>query len=145
MSRTPPSANAARVSTSVNPGATTAFQWSAPPAGTVADFTGPGRTAKLENRSFASLAEYTKATGQDVHSVAVDYDVFVNVKRLDAQDVPTVQKLYKAADFDFRVKPGSAAVDRGIALPTVTDNFAGSAPDLGALEVGKAVPHYGPR
>ena len=42
-------------------------------------------------------------------------------------------------------KPGSAAVDRGIALPTVTDGFAGSAPDLGALEVGKPLPHYGPR
>jgi hypothetical protein len=77
--------------------------------------------------------------------VAVDYDVFVNVRRLDAQDVPTVQKLYKASDFDFRLKAGSAAVDRGIALPTVTDGFAGTAPDLGALEVGKAPLHYGPR
>ena len=30
-------------------------------------------------------------------------------------------------------------------LPTVTDGFTGSAPDLGALEVGVAAPHYGPR
>jgi len=36
-------------------------------------------------------------------------------------------------------------VDRGLSLPTVTDGFAGRAPDLGALEVGQAVPHYGPR
>ena len=114
-------------------------------SGTTADFTGPNQTAKLESRSFATLAEYAKATGQDAHSVAVDYDVFVNVRRLDAQDVPTVQKLYKAADFDFRLKPGSAAVDRGIALPTVTEGHAGSAPDLGALEVGKPLPHHGPR
>jgi hypothetical protein len=129
----------------VNPGAKVSFQWNSPPAGTTADFTGPAQTAKLENRSFATLAEYSKATGQDTHSVAVDYDVFVNVRKLDAQDVPTVQKLYKASDFDFRLKPGSAAVDRGIALPTVTEGYAGSAPDLGALEVGKSVPHYGPR
>jgi len=27
----------------------------------------------------------------------------------------------------------------------VTDGFAGRAPDLGALEVGAPVPHYGPR
>jgi hypothetical protein len=27
----------------------------------------------------------------------------------------------------------------------VTDGFAGKAPDLGALEVGQAVPVYGPR
>ena len=129
----------------LNPGAAASFQWSAPPQGTAADFTVPGRTARLENRTFASLTEYSKGTGQDAHSVAVDYDVFVNVRRLDAQDVPSVQRLYKAADFDFRLKPGSAAVDRGIALPTVTEGHAGSAPDLGALEVGKPLPHYGPR
>jgi len=75
----------------------------------------------------------------------VDYDIFMNVRQLNAQDAATVQKLYKASDFDFRLKPGSAAVDRGVALPTVTDGFAGSAPDLGALEAGKPVPHYGPR
>jgi hypothetical protein len=85
------------------------------------------------------------ATKQDQHSVAVDYDVFVNVRRLDAQDAAGVQKLYKADEFDFRLKAGSAAVDRGMSLPTVTDGFAGRAPDLGALEVGQAMPHYGPR
>ena len=37
------------------------------------------------------------------------------------------------------------AVDRGVSLPTVTDGFAGAAPDLGALEFGAAVPQYGPR
>jgi hypothetical protein len=75
----------------------------------------------------------------------VDYDIFVNVPRLDAKDLKKVQKLYKAEDFDFRLKPGSAAVDRGMILPNVTDGFAGQAPDLGALEVGQAAPHYGPR
>ena len=52
---------------------------------------------------------------------------------------------YKAEDLDFRLKPGSAAVDRGTVLSTVTDGFSGGAPDLGALEVGAAVPRYGPR
>jgi hypothetical protein len=129
----------------VNPGAATSFQWNSPANGVAADFTGPGRNARLETRSFASLKEYSKATGQDLHSVAVDYDVFVNVPRLDAQDTPRVQKLYKASDVDFRLKAGSAAVDGGIALPTVTDGFSGGAPDLGAVEAGKSMPHYGPR
>ena len=65
--------------------------------------------------------------------------------RLDAQDVKNVQKLYKAEDFDFRLKPGSAAIDRGVILHNVTDGFTGQAPDLGALEAGQATPHYGPR
>ena len=129
----------------VNPGAKSAFEWSAPASGVVADFTAPEHDAKLTMQRFASLAEYVAATGQDKHSVAVDYDVFVNVRRLDAQDAASVQKLYKADELDFRLKPGSAAVDRGLSLPTVTDGFAGRAPDLGALEVGQAVPHYGPR
>jgi hypothetical protein len=96
-------------------------------------------------RSFKTLTEYAQATRQDEHSVAVDYDVFMNVPRLDAKDLRSVQKLYKAEDLDFRLKPGSAAVDRGTALPNVTDGFGGRAPDLGALEVGQQLPHYGPR
>jgi hypothetical protein len=129
----------------VNPGTQTSFEWTAPPAGVTADFTAPGHTARLETRRFASLAEYAAATGQDRHSVAVDYDVFVNVRRLDAQDAANVQKLYRADEFDFRLKPSSAAVDRGAPLATVTEGFAGRAPDLGALEAGQAMPQYGPR
>ena len=75
----------------------------------------------------------------------VDYDIFMNVPRLDAQDIRTVQKVYKAEQFDFRLKPTSAAVDKGVALANVNDGFAGRAPDLGALEVGRPALHYGPR
>jgi hypothetical protein len=128
-----------------NPGAKAAFQWNAPPPGTRADFTGPGREAALQARSFTTLAEYSAATGQDKNSLTVDYDIFVNVPRLDAQDAATVQKIYKAEQFDFRLKPGAAPIDRGTVLPNVTDGFTGRAPDIGALEVGKPSPHYGPR
>jgi hypothetical protein len=109
------------------------------------DGPGPGKRPALETREFASLAEYSKATGQDRNSVLVDYDVFVNVRKLDAQDIPNLQKLYRAEDFDFRLKPGSAAADKGTPLPNVTDGFAGRAPDLGAVEIGAPLPHYGPR
>jgi hypothetical protein len=46
-------------------------------------------------RRFTTLAGYAAATGQDRQSTLVDYDVFQNVPRLDAQDVGSVQKLYK--------------------------------------------------
>ena len=156
-----------------NPGAQYSFGWNSPPSATVADFSpllrgggpggGPGQArgnaapagaaaaagrggaSGLETRQFKTLQEYSAATHQDQHSVLVDYDVFVNVPKLDAQDDGTVQKVYKAEAFDFRLKPGSAAVDRGTNLPNVTDGFAGRAPDLGALEVGQTPPHYGPR
>jgi hypothetical protein len=135
-----------------NAGAAYSFQWNSPPWSVRADYrtllAGPGRggvNSTLEARRFATLAEYSQATKQDQHSIAVDYDIFVNVSRLDAQDLKNVQKVYKAEDFDFRLKPGSAAIDRGVNLPNVTDGFAGQAPDLGALELGQTPPHYGPR
>jgi hypothetical protein len=99
----------------------------------------------IESRAYATLADYSAATKQDRHSVAVDYDVFVNVPRLDAQNRSLVQKVYKAEDVDFALRPASAAVDRGMTLPTVTTGFTGGAPDLGALEFGQPAPHYGPR
>lgn len=128
-----------------NPEAPYSFELNSPPVGVMADFSSRGHTPKIENRRFASLADYVKATSQDEHSILIDYDAFVNVPKLDGHDVKNVQKLYKASDFDFRLKPDSAAVDRGVVLPNVTDGFAGKAPDLGALEVGQEMPHYGPR
>ena len=75
----------------------------------------------------------------------VGYDVCMNVPALDARNVSTLQNLYDAEDLDFRLRPGSSAVDKGMVLASVTDGFTGSAPDLGALEVDAVAPHYGPR
>ena len=122
-----------------------AFQWNSPPFGVSKIMADDSSTAKVENRKYPTLDAYAQATKQDQHSVLVDYDVFMKVTRLDAKDLATVQRLYKAEDLDFRLKPGSAAVDRGVELPTITDGFTGRAPDLGALEVGQPAPTYGPR
>ena len=121
------------------------FRWESPPFDVSADFRAPGYAPALELREFATLEAYREATGQDRNSVEVGYDVFVNVPALDARDVSTLQNVYDLEELDFRLRSGSAAVDRGMVLPTVTDGFTGSAPDLGALEVGGVVPHYGPR
>jgi hypothetical protein len=154
----------------VSPGTDVAFQWTSPPWSVAAEYrgllrsadageggggagrgggggaaAGRGGDASLEVRRFGTLAEYSQATRQDQHSVTLDYDVFVNVAKLDAKDLRNVQKLYKADDANFALKPGAAAIDRGVALANVTDGFTGRAPDLGALEFGQAPPHYGPR
>lgn len=134
-----------------NPGAPFSFQWNSPPWNVSADYSGLlAGTARsgpgpLQSRQFATLAEYRSATHQDEHSVEVTYDVFINVPALDAKDLKAVQRLYKADNLDFGLKAGSVAVDRGLVLDNVTDGFTGSAPDLGALEVGLPKPHYGPR
>ena len=102
-----------------NPGATRSFQWNSPPASVVADYgqtgnraaapgggEGDGANRALETRRFATLAEYSAATRQDQHSVLVDYDVFMNVPKLDAKDLKTVQLLHRAEAVDFRLKTG---------------------------------------
>jgi len=43
--------------------------------------------------------------------------------------VSIIQKLYKADDFDFSLKKGSTAIDKGVIIPQVTDGYTGSAPD----------------
>lgn len=118
-----------------NPGEVPAFRWSSPDA--------RGAGAVVE-REFASLEEYSATTGQDRNSILVDYDVFMNVPKL-TREPETVQRLYDFADLDFRLRPGSAAIDRGVVIPNVNDGFAGAAPDLGALEAGQPLPVYGPR
>jgi len=122
-----------------------AFQWNSPPTGIAMIPADGSGSAKLETRKFPTLEAYAQATRQDQHSVLVDYDIFVKVTKLDAKDLATVQRLYKAEDFDFGLKPGSTAVDHGVVLPNVTDGFTGQAPDLGALELGRPAPVYGPR
>ncbi len=131
-----------------NPGAAFSFAWNSPPAGRAADYSSlvtPQGDRSLETRQFRTLADYAAATGQDRKSVLLDYDVFLNVPPLNAQDRATVQKVYKAEGLDFGLRPASAAVDAGTLLPNVTEGFAGRAPDLGALEAGQRPPHYGPR
>jgi len=122
-----------------------AFEWALPASGATADFNSPDHNVTLDRQSFGSLEDYSRATGQDRNSIIVDYDIFRNVPELDARETSTLQNIYDADDFDFRLRRDAAAIDRGMVIPNVTDGFGGRAPDLGALEFGEATPHYGPR
>ena len=93
-------------------------------------------------QTFASLADFTAATGQEEHGIEVDFDIFLDMAPPD----PTKRHaVYHSKDLNFGLRPGSRAVDAGVRIPTVNDDFAGDAPDLGALETGLPLPHYGPR
>jgi hypothetical protein len=112
-----------------------AFIWRAPAQG--ADYTN-----KVESRSFKSLGEYSEATGQDKHSVLVNFQIFQNLQPADVNQ-PT--HVYDPDSINFELKAGGLAIDAGVRLPNVNDGFLGAAPDLGALEFGAPLPHYGPR
>ena len=118
-----------------DPKAEYSFIWKSPSFDKIRDYTN-----SREDRKYKKLIDYIQDTGQDEHSVIVDYDTFQNVFPVD-----DVTKVYKLEDLDFRLKPDSVAVDSGCILPNINDGFNGKAPDLGALEVGQLMPVYGPR
>ena len=120
-----------------NKGVEKQYNWLAP---------GPGETAydrqNADWRTYSTLAEFRAATGQEQHGIEVDFDIFEDMTPPDPSKRHAV---YYSEDLNFRLKPGSKAVDAGAVIPTVNEDFAGDAPDLGALEVGRPLPHYGPR
>jgi hypothetical protein len=120
-----------------DPEAGYSFSWNSPEFGTLKDYINP----RVE-RQFLTLEEYSEATGQDTHSILVDYNVFEDVTPPDPLYPSTI---YDAEDLNFQLQSDSDAVDAGCILPNVNDDFTGEAPDLGALEVGMPVPIYGPR
>jgi hypothetical protein len=120
-----------------NPESDVAFQWNSPLPDRIADYEG-----EREVRQFATFEEYSEATGQDRNSRLVDYDVFRNAPLPDFSD-PT--RVVDPASVDLRLRADSDAIDAGVELPGITDGYSGDAPDLGAYESGRAVPHYGPR
>jgi hypothetical protein len=93
-------------------------------------------------KTFGTLAELRAATKQETHGIDVDFDIFEN---LAPPDPAKRHAVYHAMDLTFRLKAGGKAIDAGVPIPTVNDSFTGRAPDLGALEVGKPEPKYGPR
>jgi hypothetical protein len=114
------------------------YLWKGPRKGVLRDYS----LDRAEFQSFRTLEEFSKATGQETHGLEVDYDVFENLKQPEPAKPHAV---YDGKDLDFRLRPGSKAVDAGLRLPDVNDDYTGQAPDLGAYEIGKPAPVYGPR
>ena len=120
-----------------NKGVTEQYRWLAPRAGSTNYEPGPS-----DWQSFETLDSFRAATGQEQHGLEVDFEIF---KKMTPPDPAKRHAVYHAKDLDFSLAPDGAAVDAGTVIPTVNEDFEGNAPDLGALEVGRSQPHYGPR
>ncbi|HTE34729.1 MAG TPA: hypothetical protein VK666_30335 [Chryseolinea sp.] len=79
--------------------------------------------------------------GYESHGLGLAEPVFMNVPLPDRS---RKGRIYQRDGYDFRLKPGSRVIDAGCILPTITDNYTGKAPDLGAWK-GRPLPDYGPR
>jgi hypothetical protein len=73
---------------------------------------------RWKGTNYTSLPALRSATGFETRGI-VGNPLFMNPGQLD-----------------FRLPPGSPAVDAGMLLPGINDGFNGAAPDLGAFELG---------
>ncbi len=91
--------------------------------------------------TWATLEEYSAATGFAGHSIILQdgYGMYRNAPR------PEKGKLLKPKDCDFGLKEGAPVIDKAKRLPNINDGFKGDGPDMGAIEFGDEMPHYGPR
>jgi hypothetical protein len=96
-------------------------------------------TGQIGPNTFNSLATMRSNTTEQ-NAVQVDLSVF-NVTVSYPSD-PLASELPPA---DLRIQAGGVAENAGQIITNVNDGYAGSAPDIGAYEVGAEVPVYGPR
>lgn len=87
---------------------------------------------------FANFAAMQRA-GIETHGLLLTAPVFASGLTPPASYTVTLDPPDAALD------PASNAIDRGMILANVNDDFTGAAPDLGALELSCPAPLYGPR
>jgi hypothetical protein len=94
--------------------------------------------AQNGNDPVFAVGTYTRYSPSDY----LDADPFVHVTMPDRSDP---QRLYTPGGLDFQPRPTAPVVDAGTPPPSITDGFTGRAPDIGAYEIGRPLPHYRPR
>ena len=94
---------------------------------------------KWKGIRYVDLEAFTAATGLEEHGIRVDRQTCF--ERLDIPAAPP-----ESMPFQYMTLNSDCnAVDAGVMLPGINDDYYGNAPDLGAYEVGAVLPHYGVR
>jgi aminopeptidase N len=105
-----------------------------------------GYLPKESGKDLRHLKSLNQASGLETHGITVDYDVFENLQKpIQAAKSDKPSPVYYGVDLNFKLNPNGKAVDAGVIIPNVNDNFRGKAPDLGALELGSPAVIYGAR
>jgi len=91
---------------------------------------------------YATMEEVRKSAPVYRHVVHVDP---AGLFQSGIKPPADVARQFPVESNDLRLTRQNAAIDAGVVLRNVNDGFAGAAPDLGAYEQGRPLPHYGPR
>lgn len=122
----------------LNPGTENHFLYLGPSGNKVYDYD----LNSGEVQRFSSLEALHAASGLEEHGILLNYEVF---NEMTYPDPEKPHSIYHAEDLNFTLNPAGKAVDKGVVIPNINDQFTGKAPDLGALEAGDTPPVYGPR
>lgn len=88
---------------------------------------------------YNSLSAFSEALGVEANGVEVNKNLIFDQFNVPSSETENISLQV------LRLHSGSNAVDAGKVIPNITDNFSGSSPDLGALELGHPAPAYGPQ
>ncbi len=88
---------------------------------------------------YTTLEDFQTATGLQPHAIHINKDTC-----FETFNVPTAPPASMPFQY-MALKNSCNAVDAGVLLPNINNQFSGQAPDLGPYEVGADLPHYGPR
>lgn len=88
---------------------------------------------------YIDISSFFSATGHEQHGIRVNKETcFTQLNIPEAPPAPIPLQY-------ITLKSDCNAVDAGVMLSGINDNYSGTAPDLGAYEVGAVLPHYGIR
>ncbi|WP_457669948.1 right-handed parallel beta-helix repeat-containing protein [Thiolapillus sp.] len=88
---------------------------------------------------YPTIEDFSLATGLQSNAVRIDRDICF--ERFAIPQPPPASMPFQ----HFSLKAGCNAIDAGMVLANINEDFAGAAPDLGPFEQGEALPAYGPR
>ncbi len=104
------------------------------------DWGSNGAPFDINGTKYSSLDAFRAATGQQAHGIKITARTC-----LETFNVPGPPPLTTIPSQLMTLRSTCNAVDAGVAIPNLSGSYYGTAPDLGAYEYGKAIPHYGVR
>ena len=93
---------------------------------------------KWKGVRYATLADFSAATGLEENGIRVDKDTCFDTLTVVQPPGSMPAQYLTLAD-------GCNAIDAGVVLPGINEDYTGHGPDLGAYEIGAMLPHYGIR
>lgn len=92
-----------------------------------------------EGFTYPDVWSFSSASGLEANAIRVSHSICFSDFQVPGPSPMSVPRHVMA------LQPTCEAVDSGVILPNINDDFSGSAPDRGAHEYGHATATYGPR